>query len=73
MNSGEKLNSSIEPGEKNKWSELEELTQGDFAGDSKNETIEIETPEEREMKMSEALAMVKESYKKSNTEDLTLL
>lgn len=67
MNSGEKQKNSIEPGERSEKSELKQL-ESDFVDDSRGEDIEIETPEERMEKISQAKAKVKESYKKNDTE-----
>ncbi len=67
MNDGEKQKNSIEPGERSEKSELKQL-ESDFVDDSRGEDIEIETPEERMEKISQAKAKVKESYKKNDTE-----
>ena len=69
MNSGERQENNIELGERNEWSELEGLAQDGPLGDNIGGAVKNETQEERQRKISQAAAKVKESYKKSDTEE----
>ena len=71
MDSGEKQKNIIEPGEKNEWSELEGLAQDGPAGVDISESVKSETQEERQERIFQAAAKVKESYKKIDTGELT--
>lgn len=68
MHNGEKQKGSVELGKKSEWSELEGLAQDGPLGDNISVAAKNETQEEKQRKISQAAAKVRESYKKSDTE-----